>query len=157
EVARRFADAGAQLDALQNGVNGDLKSSVDQVNSLAKQIAQINEQIAGFKGLGQPPNDLLDQRDDLVRHIGSFVKVTTMPAEDGWLGVFIAGGQRLVLGNSAQQLAVTQDPADASRSAISISDNGILRPLTPDLLVGGSISGLLKFQNEDLVDARNQL
>jgi len=157
EVARRFADAGAQLDALQTGVNGDLKSSVDQVNSLAKQIAQINEQIAGFKGLGQPPNDLLDQRDDLVRQIGSFVKVTTMPAEDGSLGVFIAGGQRLVLGNSAQQLAVTQDPADASRSAISISDNGILRPLSPDLLVGGSISGLLKFQNEDLVDARNQL
>jgi len=157
EVARRFADAGAQLDALQTGVNSDLKSSVDQVNSLAKQIAQINEQIAGFKGLGQPPNDLLDQRDDLVRQIGSFVKVTTMPAEDGSLGVFIAGGQRLVLGNSAQQLAVTQDPADASRSAIAISDNGILRPLTPDLLVGGSISGLLKFQNEDLVDARNQL
>jgi flagellar hook-associated protein 1 FlgK len=157
QVAQRFADAGAQLDALQVGVNGDLKSAVEQVNSLAQQVAKINEQIAGFKGLGQPPNDLLDQRDDLVRQIGSFVKVSTMPANDGSLGVFIAGGQRLVLGNSAQQLAVTQDPADASRSAISISDNGILRPLTPDLLVGGSISGLLKFQNEDLVDARNQL
>jgi flagellar hook-associated protein 1 FlgK len=157
EVAQRFSSAGAQLDALQTGVNGDLKTAVDQVNTLASQIASINQQIAGVNGLGQPPNDLLDQRDQLVRQIGSFVKVTTMPASDGSLGVFIAGGQRLVLGNSAQQLAVTQDPADASRSAISISDNGIQRPLTPDMLVGGSISGLLKFQNEDLVDARNQL
>jgi flagellar hook-associated protein 1 FlgK len=157
DVAKRFADAGTQLDSLQTGVSGDLKSSVDQVNSLAQQIASINQQIAGLNGLGQPPNDLLDQRDQLVRQIGSLVKVTTLPASDGSVGVFIAGGQRLVLGNSAQQLAVTPDPTDPSRSAISINDNGIQRALTPDMLVGGSISGLLKFQNEDLVDARNQL
>jgi flagellar hook-associated protein 1 FlgK len=157
DVAKRFSDAGAQLDSLQTGVSGDLKSSVDQVNSLAQQVASINQQIAGLNGLGQPPNDLLDQRDQLVRQIGNLVKVTTLPASDGSMGVFIAGGQRLVLGNSAQQLAVTPDPTDPSRSAISINDNGIQRALTPDMLVGGSISGLLKFQNEDLVDARNQL
>jgi flagellar hook-associated protein 1 FlgK len=40
---------------------------------------------------------------------------------------------------------------------ISISDSGIQHVLPGDLLVGGAISGLLKYQNEDLVSARNQL
>jgi flagellar hook-associated protein 1 FlgK len=40
---------------------------------------------------------------------------------------------------------------------ISISDSGITHVLSNDLLVGGSISGLLTYQNEDLVSARNQL
>ena len=58
------------------------------------------------------PNDLLDQRDQLVKQIGNLVKVSTITADDGTMGVFIAGGQRLVLGAEAQQLAVTPDPAN---------------------------------------------
>ena len=103
------------------------------------------------------PNDLLDQRDQLIKQIGNLVKVSTVQADDGTMGVFIAGGQRLVLGAEAQQLAVTPDPANTARSMISISDSGITHELSTDLLVGGSISGLMKYQNEDLVSARNQL
>ena len=37
-----------------------------------------------------------------------------------------------------------------------MDDNGILHELSTDLLVGGSISGLMKYQNEDLVAARGE-
>jgi flagellar hook-associated protein 1 FlgK len=157
EVVDRFATAGQSIEALQGGVTQDLQSSVAQVNSLAKQIAQINGQIAALRGSASAPNDLLDQRDQLVKQVGNLVKVSTITASDGSVGVFVAGGQRLVLGAEAESLAVTPDPADTSRSGISISDSGILHPLPNDLLVGGSIAGLLKYQNEDLVAARNQL
>jgi flagellar hook-associated protein 1 len=157
EVAGRFATAGAQLDRLQNGVTADLRNSVSQVNQMAKQVAALNANIAGLRGTSNSPNDLLDQRDQLVKQIGNLVKVSTITADDGTMGVFIAGGQRLVLGGEAQQLAVTPDPANSARSTISISDSGIKHELSTDLLVGGSISGLLKYQNEDLVSARNQL
>jgi flagellar hook-associated protein 1 FlgK len=157
EVVDRFATAGQALDALQGGVTQDLQSSVAQVNALARQVAQINGQIAALRGSASAPNDLLDQRDQLVKQIGNLVKVTTLSASDGSVGVFVAGGQRLVLGAEAESLAVTPDPANSSRSGISISDSGILHPLPNDLLVGGSIAGLLKYQNEDLVAARNQL
>jgi len=157
EVADRFATAGGQLDRLQSGVTSDLRNSVAQVNQMAAQVARINGSIAALRGSGQAPNDLLDQRDQLVKQIGDLVKVSTITANDGTMGVFIAGGQRLVLGAEAQQLAVTPDPVNTGRSAIAISDSGVLRPLSADLLVGGSISGLMKYQNEDLVAARNQL
>ena len=157
EVADRFATAGAQLDRLQSGVTSDLRNSVAQVNQMAGQVAKLNGDIAGLRGSSQSPNDLLDQRDQLVKQIGNLVKVSTITANDGTMGVFIAGGQRLVLGAEAQQLAVTPDPANTGRSVISISDSGIEHALPSDLMVGGAISGLLKYQNEDLVSARNQL
>ena len=157
EVADRFSTAGGQLDRLQSGVTADLRNSVAQVNQMATQVASLNADIAALRGTSSTPNDLLDQRDQLVKQIGDLVKVTTITADDGTMGVFVAGGQRLVLGGEAQQLAVTPDPDNTARSTISISDSGITHELSTDLLVGGSISGLLKYQNEDLVSARNQL
>jgi flagellar hook-associated protein 1 FlgK len=157
EVADRFSTAGDQLDRLQSGVTADLTGSVAEVNQMAAQVATLNGSIAALRSSSSSPNDLLDQRDQLVKKIGNLVKVSTIAANDGTMGVFIAGGQRLVLGAEAQQLAVTPDPANTGRSVISISDSGITHELSNNLLVGGSISGLLKYQNEDLVSARNQL
>lgn len=157
DLAARFDLAARQLDSLQAGVTQDLKHSVDTVNEIAKRIAEVNQQIAMVKGLGQPPNDLLDQRDRLVQQLSGYLQVSTIPADDGTLGVFIAGGQRLVLGNQAQPLQVVPDPLDASRSALGIVEAGGVRPLTADLLTGGSISGLLRFQNDDLVAARTAI
>lgn len=157
DLAARFNLAARQLDSLQAGVTQDLKHSVATVNEIAQRIADVNQQIAMVKGLGQPPNDLLDQRDRLVQQLSGYLQVSTIPADDGTLGVFIAGGQRLVLGNQAQPLQVVPDPLDASRSALGIVEAGGVRPLTADLLTGGSITGLLRFQNEDLAAARTTL
>jgi len=157
ELADRFSTAGEQLDRLQSGVTSDLRNSVAQVNQMASQVATLNGNIAALQGTGNAPNDLLDQRDQLVKQIGDLVKVSTINASDGTVGVFIAGGQRLVLGAEAQQLAVTPDPDNTARSVISISDSGLTHELSSDLLVGGSISGLMTYQNDDLVSARNQL
>ncbi|NWG74588.1 MAG: flagellar hook-associated protein FlgK [Rubrivivax sp.] len=157
DLAARFNLAARQLDGLQAGVTQDLNHSVATVNEIAQRIADVNQQIAMVKGLGQPPNDLLDQRDRLVQQLSGYLQVSTIPADDGTLGVFIAGGQRLVLGNQAQPLQVVPDPLDASRSALGIVEAGGVRPLTADLLTGGSIAGLLRFQNEDLAAARESI
>jgi len=124
DVASGFAAAGAQLDNLQVGVTQDLKSAIASVNQLTTSIADVNEQIARVTGSGQPPNDLLDKRDQLVSQLSSFVQVTTLPSSDGTLGVFFAGGQRLVLGNQATTLAMVPDGFDLSRQAVLPSQQG---------------------------------
>lgn len=158
ELASRFNNAGVQLDTLQAGVNADLKTSVDTVNQITANIARVNQEIAKVNGVGHSANDLLDQRDQLVSQLSQFVQVTTLPSEDGTMGVFMAGGQRLVLGNQATSLAVAPDTMDASRSAVGIVEaGGGLRLLSDDSFTGGEIAGLLKFQNQDLVEARTGL
>jgi flagellar hook-associated protein 1 len=154
DMAQRYAAAGAQIDTLQDGVVQDLQVAVASVNRLTQGIATVNEQIARVSGSGQTPNDLLDQRDQLVAELSEYMQVTTLPADDGTLGVFVAGGQRLVLGTQSTNLAFASDEFDITRGAIAVNDSGTLRTLPSSLLAGGSIGGLLRFQNEDLTDAR---
>lgn len=155
DLATRFNSAAGQLDELQAGVTADLRTSVDTVNGITASLAKVNQQIAAVKGLGQPPNDLLDERDTLISQLSGYIQVTTVNADDGTVGVFAAGGQKLVLGGESAQLKVTLDTDDPSRSALALVDNGNQSALDYNTLGGGSIAGLLRFQNEDLVDGRN--
>ncbi len=157
EMAQRYAAAGAQIDTLQDGVVQDLKVAVASVNRLSQGIATVNEQIARVIGSGQTPNDLLDQRDQLISELSQLVQVSTLPADDGTLAVFVAGGQRLVLGTQVTPLALVSDEFDTTRAAIAVQDSSTLRTLPSSLLGSGSIGGLLRFQNEDLADARTAL
>jgi flagellar hook-associated protein 1 len=157
DMAQRYAAAGAQIDTLQEGVVQDLQVAVASVNRLTQGIATVNEQIARVVGSGQTPNDLLDQRDQLVSELSELVHVTTLPADDGTLAVFAAGGQRLVLGTQTTALAYASDQFDITRGAIAVQDSGTLRTLPSSLLAGGRIGGLLRFQSEDLADARTAL
>ena len=70
--------------------------------------------------------------------------------------MFVGGGQKLVLGQ-ATPLVTVPDSYDATKLQLGVNDSGSLRMLSQELLTGGSIAGLMRFQNEDLVAARNQL
>lgn len=157
DVADRYAAASDRLDVLQAGVRADVATSAGTVNGLARQVAQINDRIAGMQGLGAEPNDLLDQRDQLILEIGKFVQVSTVAADDGSVGLFVGGGQSLVLGSQSSDLVMRPDADDPTRAALTLVTAGGEVPLEADMLSGGSLAGLMRFQNEDLVDARNQL
>jgi flagellar hook-associated protein 1 FlgK len=157
ELAARFAAAGEQVSALQAGVSQDLKASVASVNSLAQQVAKLNQGIASLRGTTHQPNEMLDQRDQLVAQISKLIDVTTLSADDGSVALFVGGGQNLVLGATANTMTATADSFDAAKLQLGLREGGVTRALTPSTLVGGSITGLLKFQNEDLNTARNLL
>jgi flagellar hook-associated protein 1 len=154
DLANRFSEAGTALDDVQSSVAAELRESVSVVNGLARSIAEVNNRIAGVRGLGQPANDLLDERDRLLSQLSEHVSVTRMEASDGTLSVFIGGGQRLVLGAQAAQMQVLQDQGDPSRYAVGLVEGSVQRRLDAGVLGGGQMAGLLRFQNEDLVQAR---
>ncbi len=155
DLVQRFSDAGAALDEAQQSVTATLKASVAEVNQLSKAIAAANDKIAMLQGAGQPANDLLDERDRLISRLSEHVQVSRIEADDGTVGLFIGGGQRLVLGAEAAELQVVQDPTDPSRSSVSMKAGSSLIRIDGQSLVGGDIAGLLRFQNEDLVQGRN--
>lgn len=154
EMAARFTNAQTQLDDLQRGVNSGLADSVKSINSLASRVASLNEQIARSQGSGHAANDLLDQRDQTVRDLGAQVQVSTVAADDGSLNVFI-GSQALVLGASTTKM--TLQTADGGTSALAIERGTLTTPVDESILSGGTVAGLLHFQNSDLMSTRNGL
>ncbi len=155
QTAARFSTAGEQLDTFQAGIAMDLKTKVASVNQLAQKIADLNGSISTAQATGHAPNDLLDQRDQLVSQLSQYIQVTTINAPDGSIGLFVGGGQRLLLGSSAQKLTVLADSYDPSRVQVGLVETNGTLVLDPNSLGGGSIAGNLQYQNVDLQDARN--
>ncbi len=158
ETASRMRSASQSLDDLQSAVSQEITQKTDAINSLAKNIAVVNERIARVQGSGQPPNDLLDQRDQLVRELNQYIQTSSITATDGTVGIFIGGSQALVLGSSAAELAVVSDDFDDPlKTKIAITRQGQSITMDEAVLGGGEVPGLLRFQNTDLVEGRNLL
>jgi len=154
ELANRLRTASSRLDDLASGVQQELATSVAAVNRLTSQIADVNEQIARAKSSGHTPNDLLDKRDKLINDLNGYVQTTQVSADDGSTNIFL-GSQPLVLGATVTQVSLkTDDPAGTK---LAIVRNGATTTLDENTIGGGSITGLLKFTNTDMVDARNQI
>ena len=58
------------------GQDDEVRTSIDEVNRVLREIASLNKQIYQLKALGQNPNDLLDQRDLLLDKISRMMDVT---------------------------------------------------------------------------------
>ena len=158
ETASRLRAASQQLDDLQTGVAQELAQKVTTINSLAKSIAAVNEQITRVQGTGQEPNDLLDRRDQLIKELNQYVQTTSIKADDGSVGLYIAGSQELVLGNNASTLAITNDDfGDSRTSKLAVMRSGTPSVIDENMLGGGEVPGLLRFQNSDLNEGRNLL
>ncbi len=157
-LADRFHYLDQRLESLRNGVNTQITNTVSEINGLASGIAAMNRDIALAlgTGAGQPPNDLLDQRDELVRQLAERVAVTTVPQDDGALNVFIGNGQTLVVGGNASRLDVVGNPYDPTRKEVAITA-GPISSIVSDMLTGGTLGGALQFRNEMLDSAQNAL
>jgi flagellar hook-associated protein 1 FlgK len=157
ETAARFNDSAQQLDNLQKGLTEELENSVDAINALTQGIAEVNSQIQQARGSGQSPNDLLDKRDKLINDLNQYMQTTSLDNNDGTVSVFVAQSQPIVLGTRSVDMAVRADPLDPTRSQLTVVNGNAVVALRDDMLGGGSMSGLMRFQNEDLVEATNLL
>jgi len=158
ETALRLRNTATNFDDLQLGMNEEMNNKVGQINDMATSIASVNEKIARATGNGQTPNDLLDQRDQLIRDLNQLVQTTQIPADDGTVGIFIGGSQALVLGTAAAQLTLTTNSfGDTQSRQLNLLRNGQTVELNQATLGGGEVPGLLRFQNTDMVEARNLL
>ena len=154
DMAKRFRIASDQMDSLQAGISQGLKTSVASVNSLTVRIADLNTRIANVQGTGHTPNDLLDQRDSAINDLSQLVQVTTLPAADGTVAVFLGGSQKLVLGGNATAITTVADEYDPSKLQLGITEGGATRAFPDGFVTGGSVGGLLRVQNHDLSEAR---
>jgi flagellar hook-associated protein 1 FlgK len=158
ETAQRISSTSQQLNDLQSGLQQEMTQKIAIVNTLAASLAKVNDRIAKTQGSNQSPNDLLDQRDQLVRQINQYVQTSTVHASDGTTSVFIGGSQALVLGNTVGTLSLSSDDfGDAQNSKLALTRNGQTQKIDDAALGGGEISGLIRFQNSDMADARNLL
>lgn len=158
-LAARFRSLDQRISEIRQGIDSQIASSVARLNSLAQQVARLNEAIVMAQGTagGRPPNDLLDQRDALVTEINTEIGATVVEQSDGAYNIIIGNGQTLVMGTQAHTLTAAVSPADPTRTVVGYVAGGRTVQIPETSLQGGALSGYLAFRSDTLDPAQNAL
>ena len=159
-VVNQFKVVDQYLRDQDKQVNLSISSTVDLVNNYSSQIASLNDKISRLTGVGAgaSPNDLLDQRDQLVSELNKLVGVEVNVQDGSTYNITMANGYTLVAGSKASQLAAVPSSADPNRTTVAYVDNVAGNVEIPEkLLTTGSLGGLLTFRSQDLDQTRNSL
>lgn len=156
-LVQQLTSYSSQVTQAGSQVESQIDSTVTQVNSLAGQIASLNGQIAdGIAASGQTPNQLMDQRDQLINQLSQYVGVSTTAESNGAVDVYIGTGQALVLGTTAAQLTTIPSSYNASVSDIGLKSGTSTVDITGQV-TGGSLGGLLAARSQVLDPTQNAL
>ncbi len=157
-LVSRYQGLESRLNQMYDGVNSRLATQVGTVNAYALKIGELNQTIImAQSSVNQPPNDLLDQRDQMVAELNKLIQITTTTNSDGSFNVFFGTGQQLVVGTLVTTMTALPSMADSTRFTIGLDAGGGVQELPESLIVGGSLGGLLKFRNETLDRVANDL
>lgn len=132
-LAQSFNTASSALTAAKSNFTLTATDGVSQVNTLATNLAKLNQSIATTTDPSAQAG-LLDQRDTMLQQLSQYGDVTTTIAANGTVNVQMGGasGPSLVTGSTASTLALSQ----TSTGAISYTLGGAALTLS-----GGSLSG----------------
>lgn len=154
-LAQQFNTLSSYFEDFRTQTNGQMQATVNDINSYAQSIAELNAKIASDAGMtsgGQLPNDLLDQRDALVTKLAEKINISVVNQDDGSIGIFIGQGQSLVLGSNAYELSLQGSGLDEAYKEVLINGQNITQRIT-----GGELSGEIKFRDQVLNPAQQQL
>ncbi len=160
-LVSRFALMQSRFKELRQQANNDMGNAVKDINNFSESIADLNRKIAeqgSDQGAGVKVNDLMDQRDLLISKLSEVIDVSVVSGGNNILNVFIGQGQPVVLANTAMPVSIQASKLDQNNLEIGVKDasTGQFTDLTRQLS-GGKLTGLVRFRDEILLPARQNL
>jgi len=134
------------LSRIRDMLEQDISATVGRVNSILSEVAGINEQIVKIEAMGDNPNDLLDQRDRLVKELSSLVNITVDGRDPDEFTIH-TGGMHLLQGRVAHFLAAEPNPNNEGYSDVLWSSSG--EQYLPE---GGELAAMLEMRDGDVRD-----
>jgi len=142
-----------QSRVLSDDIDFELRRSVETLNSLTAQIAELNSQIVAVEGASKGgANDLRDQRDRVLDDISELIDIFPLEKPNGTVDV-AAQAQTLVTSNFSFELeVVTKSENDNLISEIIVSETGNIFEAN-----NGKIFALVQARNEIIPHFRDLL
>lgn len=157
------------LRSLQDSVNAQLKTSIDEINSIGQQLADLNKQISNVESEeGNYANDLRDQRDELELTLSKLVnfavskgdisgntKVDVNMTDSGTEYYLNISGASFVDGSTFHPLVIDNSSNESSYYSIySESQDGTRYNLT-EQLTGGKVGAMLDLRGRVIDSSMN--
>ncbi len=140
-LGQAFSQLSGRISDLQRATNASVVSSVDDLNQLSAQVADLNGQIVTN---GANVQSLIDQRSVALGKLAELADVAVVSRSDGAVDVTLRQGGALVVGAHAYGLTATPAPPSGS---VSLTLGGLDVTGT---ITNGTIGGLLELRDTTL-------
>ena len=157
-LTARFGQLSSQLDLVQEETTQAVSSSVGQMNTIIKQLADVNTQLSAHRTASAQPAALLDQRDQLLKDLADFAHVNTRFNENG--SVLVSLGPSVtkdivVDGDKAYSIAANFNTAAPEKVSLVLDPYGKASSLSS--ISSGTLAGLMTFREQVLGSTRAAL
>jgi len=135
-----FNNAAQNLQAQRSSVDENVVQSVTQVNSLASQIASVDQQISDL-GPNSNSGALVDQQNNLIQQLSALIDVQVIPTSQG---ITVATSNGISLVSGSQSFALTTQAVNGVQDIIAGTQD------ITSSLAGGSLAGLIQIRDQDI-------
>ncbi len=132
------------LSEIREMLEQDVQGTVQRINSILGEVAGINEQIVKIEAMGDNPNDLLDQRDRLVKDLSTLVDISVSGRDPDEFTIH-TGGMHLLQGRVAHYLSAEPNTQNEGYSDVVWRESG-----EEFLPRGGELAGYLELRDGDV-------
>ncbi len=151
-MASKFRTLGEFLSTLQTQIELEADNTVERINTLATQTAELNDKIERKEIAGIQANNLRDQRDRRIAELCELVGLETQAQEYGVVNVNING---MPLVTDTTTLTLEAGLTAATGGSLGISISGVYNYDTN--VQGGRLGGLLSLRNTLVSDVQTNL
>ncbi|MCP3031431.1 flagellar hook-associated protein FlgK [Halobacillus sp. A1] len=137
-VAETFNYLSNTLNNVQEDISAEIEVTTKEINSMANQINNLNQQIAEVEPHGMVPNDLYDERDNLIDKLSGHVNIDVSYEEPPSSADPMATGKAniTIIGENGAALKPNLvNGADNSTNELTVNSNG--EGLTTSVGLGG--------------------
>jgi len=152
-----FQNFDQRLQEQLTALTTESRSMVSSINGLTSNIAQLNIKISSLASSGQNYNTLIDERDQLVRQLSSYISVDVVSSDGGITNnILLANGEPLVSSGRNATLAVRDGSPDPAQIQVVLNRGNVQADVT-ELLGAGALGGLFSYRDDILQPARNEV
>jgi flagellar hook-associated protein 1 len=149
-LAESFRNMASRFDAGRRDADQQVRSTTEEINSLAEQIRALNRSIAASPSL-ESSLHLRDDQARLVRELSELVDIAVLDRREGGVDIAIGNGRPLVIGETQYDVELTNTPP-AGYAALSINGSTVTSEIT-----GGKLGGLLQVRDVNIPDYQARL
>ena len=151
DLAGAFSQTSQNMATIQQGLDQSVVQTVQQVNQLTAQAANLNQQIQMVSNAGDSPGAPEDQRDQVLQNLSGLVDTAVVYANNGTVSVTTTSGTLLVCGNQSDALT-TQLNSTTGMNEVLAQGTDITSSIA-----GGKLQGLINARDNGIPATQSSL
>lgn len=157
DVAMTLNTMDVDLFEIQKDIDVSITGTVEDVNPLLEQIADLNVKISTIEsGKIHNANDYRDDRDRVVKELAEYIDVNTFENEFGQLSVMTGYGQPLVVNADHWRLTTEMDPTSGLHNVMWQGRDGTTMDIT-NTIEEGKLGGWIRVRDQKIGEYLSEL